>query len=314
MYAIRSYYESSASPSAFFVLTSISTISEKSPHCSREKAVDAPTAPQPITAHFLILSIIYTPLICIKIIMKPLFFLYYVNIVITSYSIHYTKLYEITKYKTNGIRDFHTSISRREWVTVGDPTEIALLVAAAKASKTIKNLENEFIRIDEIPFDSETKCMKVIVENKSGERICYAKGALDVIINQCNYAYSQNGVVQLNQNIKNRILKKNFELGSSALRVLGFARKTMYSYDNQQSCEEMTFIGIMAMLDPPRAEAKRAIKICEKANIKTVMITGDHVITSYSIHYTKLYEILSMQSMNLCLPCQLFQIQEGYQT
>ncbi len=190
---------------------------------------------------------------------------------------------QITKYKTNGIRDFHTSISRREWVTVGDPTEIALLVAAAKASKTIKNLENEFIRIDEIPFDSETKCMKVIVENKSGERICYAKGALDVIINQCNYAYSQNGVVQLNQNIKNRILKKNFELGSSALRVLGFARKTMYSYDNQQSCEEMTFIGIMAMLDPPRAEAKRAIKICEKANIKTVMITGDHKVTACAI-------------------------------
>ncbi len=189
---------------------------------------------------------------------------------------------QISRFKTNGVRNLQTSISRGEWVTVGDPTEIAMLVSSAKIGVTQDSLKDTFKRVDEIPFDSETRCMKVIVENTSGEKICYAKGALDVILAQCDYILTQNGVVPLSQHFRAEIIQKNDELARKALRVLAFASKSLSS-NGSDTGSSLTFIGLMGMLDPPRAEAKRAIRICAKANIKTVMITGDHKVTACAI-------------------------------
>lgn len=190
---------------------------------------------------------------------------------------------KISKFRTNGIRNAQTSIARGEWVTVGDPTEIAMLVASAKAGVLNTNLEYNYKRIDEIPFDSETRCMKVIVDNTQGEKICYGKGALDVILNQCELIQTQNGVITLTSNMRSQIIRQNDELANKALRVLAFARKIVDENDNYKNVQSMTFLGLMGMLDPPRVEAKKAIKTCEKSNIKTVMITGDHKVTACAI-------------------------------
>ncbi len=185
----------------------------------------------------------------------------------------------ISKYNTKGIRSFQTSLKRGEWVTIGDPTEIAMLVAASKAGVMKEKLESEYVRKDEIPFDSETRCMKVIVRGKEGA-FCYAKGAPDVILSQCSHALVNGEEVPLGIELRHNILLKNEKLATDSLRVLAFSYKRMRS-DSDTS--ELVFLGLMGMLDPPRAEAKRAIRICEKANIKTVMITGDHKTTACAI-------------------------------
>jgi Ca2+-transporting ATPase len=185
----------------------------------------------------------------------------------------------ISRYNTNGIRSLQTSLKRGEWVTSGDPTEIAMLVAAAKADVTRECLEKSFNRTDEIPFDSETRCMKVIVSKSEG-LFCYAKGAPDVILSQCSHALINGKEIMLSSAIRYEILKKGERLAADALRVLAFSYKKMR---NEKDTSELVFLGLMGMLDPPRAEAKRAIRICEKANIKTVMITGDHKATACAI-------------------------------
>ncbi len=190
---------------------------------------------------------------------------------------------KISKFKTNGIRNFQTSLARSEWVPVGDPTEVAMLVASAKGGVMQSNIEYSYRRVDEIPFDSETRCMKVITESPGGENKCYAKGAVDVILNQCDYILTHNGIVAMTPLLRNRIMRQNDELAGKALRVLAFASKTVYLYENTSNIQSLTFLGLMGMLDPPRIEAKRAIKLCEKAKIKTVMITGDHKTTACAI-------------------------------
>lgn len=189
----------------------------------------------------------------------------------------------ISRLDTKGVRSFRTSLARSEWVTVGDPTEIAMLVASAKAGIMSKELSVHNRRIDEIPFDSETKCMKVVVTDGDGDKICYAKGAVDVILEQCEYVMTDRGTVELTPHMRSYIIKKNDELADKALRVLGFAGRNIYKYDNQKNADSLTFYGMMGMLDPPRAEAKKAIRLCANANIKTVMITGDHKVTACAV-------------------------------
>lgn len=189
----------------------------------------------------------------------------------------------ISRLDTKGIRDLKTSLARGEWVTIGDPTEIAMLVASAKAGVFAKELSKFNRRVDEIPFDSETKCMKVVVADFDDEKACYAKGAVDVILGQCEYVMTEHGAVELTPHMRSFLMRKNDELANKALRVLGFAGREIYKYDNQKNADSLTFYGMMGMLDPPRSEAKRAIKLCANANIKTVMITGDHKATACAI-------------------------------
>ncbi len=170
-----------------------------------------------------------------------------------------------------------------EWETVGDPTEIALLAAAAKAGITAEKLKGSYPKADEIPFDSETRCMTVI--SRSGSALtAFSKGAADVILDRCGFILTSEGIKPLTPSIKRRIEAEHEKMTEDALRVLAFADKVLTSSCQQQDIETgMVFLGLMGMTDPPRAEAINAVKLCRSAHIRTVMITGDHKNTAAAI-------------------------------
>lgn len=170
-----------------------------------------------------------------------------------------------------------------EWETVGDPTEIALLAAAAKAGITAEKLKGSYHKADEIPFDSETRCMTVI--SRSGSALtAFSKGAADVILDRCGFILTSEGIKPLTPSIKRRIEAEHEKMTEDALRVLAFADKVLTSSCQQQDIETgMVFLGLMGMTDPPRAEAINAVKLCRSAHIRTVMITGDHKNTAAAI-------------------------------
>lgn len=170
-----------------------------------------------------------------------------------------------------------------EWETVGDPTEIALLAAAAKAGITAEKLKGSYHKADEIPFDSETRCMTVI--SRSGSALtAFSKGAADVILDRCGFILTSEGIKPLTPSIKRRIEAEHEKMTEDALRVLAFADKVLTSGCKQQDIETgMVFLGLMGMTDPPRAEAINAVKLCRSAHIRTVMITGDHKNTAAAI-------------------------------
>lgn len=170
-----------------------------------------------------------------------------------------------------------------EWETIGDPTEIALLAAAAKAGITAEKLKGSYHKADEIPFDSETRCMTVI--SRSGSALtAFSKGAADVILDRCGFILTSEGIKPLTPSIKRRIEAEHEKMTEDALRVLAFADKVLTSGCKQQDIETgMVFLGLMGMTDPPRAEAINAVKLCRSAHIRTVMITGDHKNTAAAI-------------------------------
>ncbi len=169
---------------------------------------------------------------------------------------------------------------------VGDPTEAALLVAAAKAGIWKKPLEKEFAFVDEIPFDSERKKMTVIRKNK-GRVIAFVKGAPDILLNDC-INIEENGIARImTAEDKEKILKANGDFTNDAMRVLALGYRVLDAIPDQYEAKtierDVTFVGLMAMIDPPRDEVKKAIKDCEAAGIRPVMITGDHKNTAVAI-------------------------------
>ncbi len=169
------------------------------------------------------------------------------------------------------------------WGIDGDPTEGALLVAAAKAGVWREGLERKEQRIAEIPFESERKRMSVIYKGKEGFK-AYVKGAPDVIIGLCTKELTRNGVVELTPERRKQILFMNDEMASHALRVLALGIKDVKEGDqNGQVEKDLIFVGLMGMIDPPRTSAIKAIKVCLAAGIKPVMITGDHKLTAQAV-------------------------------
>ncbi|MBC8554135.1 MAG: HAD-IC family P-type ATPase, partial [Candidatus Brocadiales bacterium] len=171
------------------------------------------------------------------------------------------------------------------WEIFGDPTEGALLVSAGKAGFKKSELENRFPRINEIPFDSERKCMTTI-HRVDDENIAYIKGAPDVIIDNCKYISINGQVKDITGADKKRILEVNHEMANRALRVLGFAYKSLtekYISEPEEVENDLTFIGLQAMIDPPREEVRESITKCRSAGISTVVITGDHKLTAIAI-------------------------------
>ncbi|MBI2652026.1 calcium-translocating P-type ATPase, PMCA-type [Candidatus Woesearchaeota archaeon] len=162
---------------------------------------------------------------------------------------------------------------------IGDPTEGALIVSAAKASLIKEELEIEWSRIDEIEFTSERKLMTTIHKHR-GERIAYVKGAPEIVLKICNYIDVNGKVKKLTERDKNEILEINKEFADEALRVLGFAYKTLTDTNPEKN---LIFVGLQGMIDPPREEVKVAIEKCKKAGIKVIMITGDHEITAKAV-------------------------------
>src|SRR3989344_1004883 len=164
---------------------------------------------------------------------------------------------------------------------IGDPTEAALLVSAEKAALKRKDLERSEPRVDEIPFTSERKMMTTIHKSKNG-LVSYTKGAPDVVLELCNKILDNGKVYRLDRHKKKEILEYNEHFASKALRVLGFAYKSEVSKKDDAE-KDLIFVGLQAMIDPPRAEVKEAIKKCKEAGIRVIMITGDHSSTAKAI-------------------------------
>jgi Ca2+-transporting ATPase len=166
------------------------------------------------------------------------------------------------------------------WAIKGDPTEGALIVAAAKAGLWKDALDAENPRIHEIPFSSETKRMTTLHQTAE-DATAYAKGAPEVILEGCDFVLSADGVQPLDDARREQIMRQAQDMASQALRVLGVAFKPGATPDN--AATGMTFLGLIGMIDPPRPEARDAIATCVQAGIRPVMITGDHPLTAQAI-------------------------------
>jgi Ca2+-transporting ATPase len=166
------------------------------------------------------------------------------------------------------------------WQLKGDPTEGAIIVAAAKAGLQKDDLDYQFPRVGEIPFTSEAKRMTTL--HAVGEsRVAYAKGAPETIVDSCSRQLTGEGEVALGDADRHAILEAVREMAGEALRVLGVARKANATLQDAE--RDMTFLGLVGMLDPPRPEAKAAVERCARAGIRVVMITGDHPLTARAI-------------------------------
>ena len=162
---------------------------------------------------------------------------------------------------------------------VGDPTEVALLNYAIK-NNINKNIKEKYERIYEIPFDSTRKLMSTVnvVDN---EKICFTKGAYDKLIEKCKYIMLDGEIKKLTKWHIEKLNKLNEEMTENALRVLSFAYKKVSDYNDLEN--DLIFIGLTGMIDPPRKEAFEAIKKCKSAGLMPVMITGDHPKTAFAI-------------------------------
>ncbi|MFC2136229.1 cation-translocating P-type ATPase [Bacteroidota bacterium] len=170
---------------------------------------------------------------------------------------------------------------KKEIVT-GDPTEIALLVSAEKAGLGVKNLEKNWKRIKEKPFDSIRKMMTTInVDPNSKEEFVFTKGAVEEVLKKCDRIIINGVIRNITSQDKQHILAKNEEYAKGALRVLGFAYK---KYSEREAMEKnLVFVGLQGMIDPPHSEVKDAIVKCKEAGIRVIMITGDNKHTAEAI-------------------------------
>ncbi len=162
------------------------------------------------------------------------------------------------------------------WDIKGDPTEGALVVAAAKAGLEKSVLDVQFPRTGEIPFTSETKRMTTLHGS-----VAYAKGAPEMLLATCVRERSEQGEVSLSPERREAILHEAKRMADSSLRVLALASKASATLENAET--EMTFLGLVGMMDPPRPEVKDAVVKCKLAGIRIVMITGDHPATAQAI-------------------------------
>jgi P-type Ca2+ transporter type 2C len=172
-----------------------------------------------------------------------------------------------------------------KWEIFGDPTEGALVVSAAKSGLEKPQLEKASPRIDEIPFDSARKTMTTV--HSSGEKYtAYIKGAPDIVLENCSHIYINGDIKPLSDSDRERIAGINRDMAGRALRVLGFAYKKIdkdYDISSPDIDKGLVFVGLQAMIDPPREFVKESIEKCRQAGIATVIITGDHKLTAVAI-------------------------------
>lgn len=169
---------------------------------------------------------------------------------------------------------------------VGDPTEGAILTVAAKAGLFKEHAEKDYAFVTEIPFDSQRKKM-TIIRRQAGKHIAFVKGAPDVLLNDCGKIELTGAVRNITEKDAQSILNANNIMSNNAMRVLGLAYRELSATDTNYQADiiekDLTFVGLVAMIDPPREEVRKAIQDCKTAAIRTVMITGDHKNTAVAI-------------------------------
>lgn len=186
--------------------------------------------------------------------------------------------------------------------TIGDPTEAALLVAAAQLGLEQMNLKEEFPRMAELPFDSERKRMSTIhrysstshsstpllseLASKPDLHLVFTKGAVDGLLEICSHVWVNDAPQKLNEEWLKRVQTANDTMAQQGMRVLGVAFKTLEKVPQKPTVEleqELILVGLVGMIDPPRPEVREAIRTCRMAGIRPVMITGDHPLTARQI-------------------------------
>lgn len=169
---------------------------------------------------------------------------------------------------------------------LGDPTEVALVVSAENLGLLKKDHEIELKRVEELPFDSDRKLMTTIHDNKDNYNI-FTKGAVDVILKRSTKILVGSEIQDLTEEMKQEIRGVNEEMSEKALRVIGLAYKEASEIPTELTSEQvennLIFVGMEGMIDPPREEVKVAVAKCKSAGIRPVMITGDHKITAMAI-------------------------------
>ncbi|MBS4189165.1 calcium-translocating P-type ATPase, SERCA-type [Bacillus sp. FJAT-49705] len=183
----------------------------------------------------------------------------------------------------------HAEIKQKdnEYFIDGDPTEGALLVAAMKAGYNRSALLSQYQIIKEFPFDSIRKMMSIVVKDKHGKQFVVTKGAPDVLAGVCGNILWDEKRQYMSSEIASKILSAIEGLASQALRTIAIGFKEIPAntiiLHEKEAEKDLTFIGLQGMIDPPRPEVKVAVQECKEAGIKTIMITGDHVITAKAI-------------------------------
>ncbi|ABR56478.1 ATPase, P-type (transporting), HAD superfamily, subfamily IC [Methanococcus aeolicus Nankai-3] len=171
---------------------------------------------------------------------------------------------------------------------LGDPTEVALAVVGTKIGLWKHNLDAEYLKIHEIPFTSKRKLMTTVHRINDNESIVFTKGAPEVILNTCKFIEKNNEIEEIDGSTIEEILMTNSDLAGSSYRVIGVAYKKISNYDidnlNDNIIEkDLTFLGLIGMIDPPKKGVYEAVKSCKKAGIEIIMITGDGEETAKAI-------------------------------
>ncbi|NTV28721.1 MAG: cation-translocating P-type ATPase [Candidatus Omnitrophica bacterium] len=173
------------------------------------------------------------------------------------------------------------------WRITGDPTEGALLTAAGKAGMYREGLEEQYLLLDELPFDSDRKKMTMVRRDPAGRKVAFVKGAPDKLLDDC-VSVEENGTVRLLADSDREAIRRcNDRLAGEAMRVLAVAWRVLPDGLDRHEItaieKELVFAGLVAMIDPPREEVRLAMRACRSAGIRTVMITGDHKNTAVAI-------------------------------
>ena len=182
------------------------------------------------------------------------------------------------------------------WKVVGDPTEGALLTLAAKGGVPKESVSSDHQVVKELPFDSDRKRMTIVTLDAHGREVVHTKGSADVLLPLCATYATPNGIVDLDDAARHTILSEAERMSGLSLRVLAVARRELRKRhgDHGAAAEDrehpsaeieqrLTFVGIVGMIDPPRVGVKEAVKACAEAQVRAVMITGDHKLTAIAI-------------------------------
>ncbi|MEA5476970.1 cation-translocating P-type ATPase [Pseudanabaena galeata UHCC 0370] len=174
-----------------------------------------------------------------------------------------------------------------EWIIIGDPTEGALLVLAAKGGCESAEWQHRMPRMFEVPFSSERKRMSVLVQGEYGGHVLFCKGSPELTLECCTHIQTGDQIQELSSEQRQHVLAQNNELASRGLRVLGFAYRNLNELPEDgitvKDESNLTWVGLVGMFDAPRPEVREAVKRCREAGIRPIMITGDHQLTAQAI-------------------------------
>jgi Ca2+-transporting ATPase len=187
----------------------------------------------------------------------------------------------------HGLALSNDAVVDKDDTALGDPTEIALFEMAGEKGFHKSGLEKEFPRTAEVPFDSGRKCMTTFHTTPDGGLISFTKGAVESIMSRSVHVLTGRDLSEMNEDMKQEIESANEKMAGDGLRTLAFGIRQWEKMPEDITPEavenDLTFTGLVGLMDPPREEAKEAVRTCKAAGIKPVMITGDHPLTAKNI-------------------------------